>query len=102
MHYGQRNLEWTWIKNTPTGLLLRTLPAHLAYSLAGVAHYLGRGRGAAALRGKVAALVGLPRLMRKRRDVQRTRRVDVVSLRGAAGTQVDLPQAFRDRPRHAC
>ncbi len=33
--YGQRNLEWVWLKNTPTGLLLRTIPSHLIYSLAG-------------------------------------------------------------------
>lgn len=80
VYYGQRNLEWTWLKNTPPGLLLRTLPEHLAYSLAGVAHYIARGRGGAALRGKVAALIGLPSLMRKRRDVQRARRVDSSTL----------------------
>jgi GT2 family glycosyltransferase len=78
--YGQRNLEWTWLKNTPTALLWRTLPAHVAYSLAGVAHYVSRGRGWSAARGKIAALLGLPRLLRKRRDVQRARRVDVEAL----------------------
>jgi GT2 family glycosyltransferase len=78
--YGQRNLEWTWFKNTPTGLLLRTLPAHAAYSLAGVAHYVARGRAGAAVRGKIAALLALPRLVRQRREVQRGRRVDAASL----------------------
>jgi len=78
--YGQRNLEWTWLKNTPTGLLLKTFPAHVVYSLSGVAHYMARGRGASAVRGKFAALLALPRLLRKRRDVQRTRRVDSDSL----------------------
>jgi GT2 family glycosyltransferase len=76
VYYGQRNLEWTWLKNTPGGLLLRTLAAHAIYSIAGVAHYIGRGRGAAAVRGKIAALLSLPRILRKRRIVQRTRRVD--------------------------
>ena len=37
--YSQRNLEWTWIKNTPPGLLASTLLPHMIYSLAGVAHY---------------------------------------------------------------
>jgi N-acetylglucosaminyl-diphospho-decaprenol L-rhamnosyltransferase len=78
--HGQRNLEWTWFKNTPTGLLLRTFPAHVAYSLAGVAHYVARGRAGSAVRGKIAALLALPRLLRKRREVQRTRRVDSASL----------------------
>ena len=67
-----------------------------------MAHYLGRGRGAAALRGKVAALVGLPRLMRKRRDVQRTRRVDVVSLEAQLARRwISLKRSEKDRPRHA-
>lgn len=70
--HGQRNLEWTWIKNTPAWLLLRSAPAHLAYSMAGVLHYIGRRRGWAALRGKGSALAGLPRMLQARRTVQRT------------------------------
>jgi GT2 family glycosyltransferase len=73
--HGQRNLEWTWIKNTPASLLVRTSLSHLAYSAAGVAHYVAAGRGGAALRGKLAALRGLPRVVRQRRDVQRQRSV---------------------------
>lgn len=72
--HGQRNLEWTFIKNTPPELLWRTLPSHVIYSLAGVAHYVGKGRGLAAMRGKLAALLGLPRVLAKRRTVQRERR----------------------------
>ena len=33
--YGQRNLEWTWIKNTPRPLLLRTAFSHALYSASG-------------------------------------------------------------------
>jgi GT2 family glycosyltransferase len=74
--YGQRNLEWTWIKNTPGPLLARTAFAHAVYSLAGVAHYVRMGRGAVALRGKIAALRGLPAILAERRRVQRTRTAD--------------------------
>jgi GT2 family glycosyltransferase len=78
--HGQRNLEWTWFKNTPTGLLLRTAPSHLVYSLAGVAHYAVRGLAGPALKGKISALVSLPSLMAKRRLVQQERRVEAASL----------------------
>jgi GT2 family glycosyltransferase len=71
--HGQRNLEWTWIKNTPASLLWRTAPSHIVYSLAGVLHYLRVGRFGAALRGKLAALAAVPRMWRARREVQRTR-----------------------------
>lgn len=71
--YGQRNLEWTWIKNTPRALLLATAPAHALYSIAGVLHYLRLGLGGAALRGKLAAIARLPAVLGDRARVQAAR-----------------------------
>lgn len=68
--YGQRNLEWTWLKNTPAGLLIRTIGPHVVYSLAGLAHYARTGRLLPALRGKWAALAALGSILKARRDVQ--------------------------------
>lgn len=73
---GQRNVEWLYVKNTPASLLLRTLPGHLIYNAAGAAHFARIGLLGAFLRGKAAAVAGLPRMWRKRRAVQRTRTVD--------------------------
>jgi GT2 family glycosyltransferase len=80
VYHGQRNLEWTWMKNTPTGLMVRTLPVHAVYSIAGVVHYALRGRAGAALRGKIAALAAIPRIIRARRSVQRAARIDTSRL----------------------
>jgi N-acetylglucosaminyl-diphospho-decaprenol L-rhamnosyltransferase len=80
VYYGQRNLELTWLKNTPLLLLLRTLPSHVMYSTAGLLHYVLRGRGLAAFGGKAAAVLAVPGLLLRRRAVQRTRRVDLRSL----------------------
>ncbi len=80
VYYGQRNLELTWLKNTPLLLLLWTLPSHALYSTAGLLHYVLRGRGVAALSGKAAALIAVPALLLRRRAVQRARRVDLRSL----------------------
>ena len=68
--YGQRNLEWVWVRNTPWPLILRTAPSHVVYSLAGVLHYLRRGQFVPAIQGKFAALRGLPRVVRERRALQ--------------------------------
>ena len=68
--YGQRNLEWTWIKNTPRRLLLRTAPAHVIYSFAGILHYARAGLLGAALGGKWAALAGLGKALTDRRAIQ--------------------------------
>lgn len=78
--HGQRNLEWMYLKNTPAGLLLRTLPAHLVYNLMAAGHFARIGCFGAFVRGKAAALAGLRRLWRKRAAVQSTRRVPTAAL----------------------
>jgi GT2 family glycosyltransferase len=78
--YGQRNLEWTWIKNTPPGLLASTALPHVIYSLAGVAHYIAAGRGMAALRGKWAAFTAWRSILSDRARVQASRTVETPEL----------------------
>jgi GT2 family glycosyltransferase len=73
--HGQRNLEWTWLRNTPWPAILTTAPAHVAYSLAGLAHYARLGLGGPAVRGKIAAFKGLPAALRARRRIQASRQV---------------------------
>lgn len=68
--YGQRNLEWVWLKNSPAPLLWRSLPSHLAYNIAGLLVYVRAGQGFAWLKGKAAAIAGLRDVLRKRRKVQ--------------------------------
>ena len=70
--HGQRNLEWVYVQNTPLPILLRTLPAHLVYNAAAAVHFTRRGMLGSFLAGKVAAIAGLPRALRKRARIQRT------------------------------
>jgi len=72
--HGQRNLEWMYFKDTPLALLLRTLPGHLVYTGAACLHFARTGLLRQFIRAKLAAMAGLPKMLRKRRDVQRTRR----------------------------
>lgn len=80
VYYGQRNLEWAWMKNSPRRLLLRSLPSHVLYDLAGLIAYARAGQLGAWLRGKAAALAGLPSVLRKRRKIQRVTTLDPESL----------------------
>ena len=73
--HGQRNLEWTYFKDTPGSLLLRTLAGHVVYDLAAGVHFARMGMLRPYLRAKAAAVAGLPRMLRKRAAVQRARRV---------------------------
>ena len=78
--HGQRNLEWVYVKNTPGSLLLKTLPGHAIYTLAAAIHFARQGRLWTFLRAKAAALAGLPRMLRNRAVVQRTRMVDAAAI----------------------
>jgi GT2 family glycosyltransferase len=67
--YGQRNLEWVFVKDTPWPLLVASLPAHALYSLAAGVYYTAIGFGAPFTAAKWAAMKGLPAMWRKRRGV---------------------------------
>lgn len=80
VYYGQRNLEWVYLKNSPASILWRTLPGHLLYNAAAAAYFVRAGRGMAFLRGKIAALGGAPAILRARGPVQRSRRVEAAAI----------------------
>jgi GT2 family glycosyltransferase len=71
--HGQRNLEWMYFKNTPASLLVRTLPGHVVYTLAAAAHFTRQGLLGAFLKAKLAAIAGVPRVLRQRAGIQRRR-----------------------------
>lgn len=73
LRHGARNRLWTFVKNTPPLLFVSTAPLHLAATLALAAVAVLR-REPATLRGLADGLAGLPRVLRERATVQRTRR----------------------------
>lgn len=76
-YYVGRNTIWLLAKNLPARLLLRHLPAILGAQLAiawdALRHYRGQA-ARARLRGQLAGLLGLPRILAKRRLIQARRR----------------------------
>jgi GT2 family glycosyltransferase len=78
--FGQRNLEWVYVKNTPAPLLVRSLASHVVYDIAAGVYFARRRRFGAYLRGKLAALRGLPRALGQRRAIQASRRVEMDAL----------------------
>jgi GT2 family glycosyltransferase len=70
VYYGHRNLEWNYIKNMPTVLILLTIVPHLAYNIAGLLFFGLRGRGWPYLKAKYAALKGAAEMLAKRERIQ--------------------------------
>jgi hypothetical protein len=78
--YGQRNLEWTYVKNMPWRLLLQSLPNHLLFDVAAALRFLAAGLFGPYLKGKLAAMAGIPAVMRKRAQAERDRRANASEL----------------------
>ena len=92
-YYGQRNLVWTFVKNMPGVLFWLLLPLHLLLNGAALLLLASRGQARVALRAKRDAVRGLPKMWRKRQQVQATRRVSMTVL------WKSLHKGFGLRPR---
>ena len=79
-HLG-RNKIWTVAKNHPTRALLLHGPLLVAYDLASLPITLARQRNLAALRGRLAGLGSLGPMLRQRKQVAASRRVDWEEIR---------------------
>jgi GT2 family glycosyltransferase len=77
VYHGHRNLVWSYFQNMPGWLLWKYLPAHILVNLVFVVYYSFRGQVAAIWRAKWHALLGLPRVIRKRRAIQKERRTSL-------------------------
>ncbi len=74
MYHGHRNMVWTFVKDMPGVLFWLLLPLHVALNLASIIWFtLRRGRGDVIWRAKRDALMGLPKMWRKRRHIQKAR-----------------------------
>jgi GT2 family glycosyltransferase len=73
VYHGHRNLVWTFVKDMPSFLFWLLLPLHVLLNLATIVWFALHGQGAVIWRAKRDALLGLPKMWRKRQYVQRSR-----------------------------
>ena len=79
-YHWQRNLIWSFFQNMPAGLLWLALPAHLTANLIYQLNHTFRGLGRTLLKGKWDALLGMPRVLQKRRAIQQNRKITNMEL----------------------
>jgi len=70
VHYGTRNLIWTYWKDMPAPQVWLWLPVHICMVAALLAMHTGRGQAKPAFAAVWAALRGLPAILGKRKIVQ--------------------------------
>jgi len=73
LYHGHRNLVWTFVKDMPGYLFWLLLPLHVLLNLFSIFWFALRGQGAAVVRAKWDAVLGLPMMWRKRQHIQTTR-----------------------------
>lgn len=74
-YYLTRNKLWTTLKNYPAPALWLRLPTILLYDLMADLYRLILERDASSIRGRLAALGGLPTVLHQRRIIQQQRRI---------------------------
>ena len=74
-YHSHRNLIWTFVKNMPIGLFWLHMVEHLMANMIYLLYYSLRGRGKVLLRAKRDAIFGLPKAWKKRRAIQKSRKV---------------------------
>ena len=95
VYYSHRNLEWVYIKNMPSILILKTIWLHIIYDIAAFFFFAANGRMKEFLKAKWDALKGLKRALKKRRQIQRDRRVDDDYIWGLLEKELFFPRLTR-------
>jgi len=80
VYHGNRNLIWTYIKNMPGILFWICFPLHVLFNITSIFIYSLRGRVRVITRSKLDALVYSSKMWRKRKVIQRRRRVPVFKI----------------------
>ena len=66
-YHGHRNLVWTYFKNMPGRYFWLFLPQHIVMNVVTVVLFILRGQGGSIVKAKFDAIIGLPRMLAKRR-----------------------------------
>lgn len=98
VYYFSRNSLWVWAKNTPTYFLIRYFPHRMLYEITSFAFFCFIAhRWRPFLRGKLHSLKGLPRMLQKRKEVQKNIRLtrdeichELIPLRAYLRQRLDL------------
>lgn len=75
VYYGYRNMIWTFFKNMPSPLFWIFLPLHMGTLAFFVIYLTLRGQGKVILKALWDAIRGLPKMLKKRQEIQRNRKI---------------------------
>jgi hypothetical protein len=100
VYQSQRNVEYVFLKDLPTALLLQMQPAHLVYNLLGFVFFASHGQMVPFLRAKYDAIRMIPSLLKKRRHVLSNIQVPVSYIKSQV-TPEWLPRIIYEKMRQS-
>lgn len=71
IYYGNRNILWWPVKNYPASILISSVPWIIGRTMGVIPYYALKGKGKVILRSKIDGLLGLARMWKKRKYLQR-------------------------------
>jgi len=75
VYYGYRNMIWTFVKNMPSPLIWIFLPLHISAILFFAFYLTLRGQGKVIWKAIFDALWGLPKMIEKRKSIQKDKKI---------------------------
>jgi hypothetical protein len=72
VYYGNRNLLWYTVKNFPGRTLFFFSPWIIGRGVAVIPYYFLKSKGSTIIRAKVDSVKGLPRMIKKRKNIKKT------------------------------
>lgn len=80
IYHGFRNSVWVFIKNMPGALLWLLMPLHIILNLISIFIFTIRGQGMTILKSKKDAILGIPKMMKKRYVIQKKRNTTITRI----------------------
>lgn len=80
VYYGYRNMIWTFFKDMPSPLIWFFLPVHIATVFFFVVYLSFRGQGKVVLRAIRDAVRGMSNVIRKRKSIQKNKKIKTSEL----------------------
>jgi GT2 family glycosyltransferase len=80
VYFSQRNIEFAYLKNMPLALILRYLPHRILHELGAAIYFTRIGAGKAFFKAKLDTIRSLPRLLKKRKEIQKRRTISNAQL----------------------
>ena len=97
VYHGHRNMVWTYVKNMPSLMFWRGLPQHILVNILSLLRFSLTGQMGPIFKAKWDAILGLGKVFKKRRYIQKNIKTSETSLKEVMAKDWLLPYSKKRR-----